>query len=93
MFTESLFGQLVALDAEWLVESMDDISPMVRKEWVALILLPAVSAVAGLYLCHVQDQEADRQCGFSECVTAVNVSVKDQLTLSVSVAAGSTIVS
>lgn len=30
---------------------------------------------------------------FSECVTAVNVSVKDQLTLSVSVAVSSTIVS
>ena len=30
---------------------------------------------------------------FTECVTAVNVSVKDQLTLSVSVAVSSTIVS
>jgi hypothetical protein len=35
------------MDAEWLVESMDGIAPAVRKEWAALILLPAVSSIAG----------------------------------------------
>ncbi|KAF8896340.1 hypothetical protein BD779DRAFT_577402 [Infundibulicybe gibba] len=62
----------VAVTADWLVESMDGISTTIGKEWIALILLPAVSSVA-------------------ECMTAVNVSVKDQLTLSISVAVGSTI--
>ncbi|KAJ7593142.1 hypothetical protein C8J56DRAFT_1162091 [Mycena floridula] len=60
----------VAFVADELVESMDSIP--IRKEWVALILLPAVSCIA-------------------ECVTAISVSVRDQLTLSISVAVGSTI--
>ncbi|KAI0635821.1 Sodium/calcium exchanger protein-domain-containing protein [Trametes polyzona] len=63
---------LVVVDAEWLVETMDHLSPTISKEWIGLILLPTVSSIA-------------------ECVTAVNVSVKDQLTLSISVAVGSTI--
>ncbi|KAI0671627.1 Sodium/calcium exchanger protein-domain-containing protein [Trametes maxima] len=63
---------LVALNAEWLVDSMDHLSPYISKEWIGLILLPTVSSLA-------------------ECVTAINVSVKDQLTLSISVAVGSTI--
>ncbi|CCM02221.1 uncharacterized protein FIBRA_04301 [Fibroporia radiculosa] len=63
---------LVTVDAEWLVDSMDSLSPTLSKEWIGLILLPIVSSIA-------------------ECVTAVNVSVKDQLTLSISVAVGSTI--
>ncbi|KAF9810036.1 hypothetical protein IEO21_07154 [Rhodonia placenta] len=63
---------LVTIDAEWLVDSMDSLSPTLSKEWIGLILLPIVSSIA-------------------ECVTAVNVSVKDQLTLSISVAVGSTI--
>ncbi|RDB25596.1 Vacuolar calcium ion transporter [Hypsizygus marmoreus] len=58
--------------ADLLVISMDGISSKVSKEWVGLILLPAVTAV-------------------TECMMAVNVSVKDQLTLSISVAVGSTI--
>ncbi|EGN98612.1 hypothetical protein SERLA73DRAFT_73232 [Serpula lacrymans var. lacrymans S7.3] len=62
----------VAVTAEDLVESMDGISMTISKQWIGLILLPAVSSIA-------------------ECVTAVNVSVKDQLTLSVSVAVGSAI--
>ncbi|KAH7925491.1 hypothetical protein BV22DRAFT_1064850 [Leucogyrophana mollusca] len=62
----------VSVTAEELVESMDGISTTISKQWVGLILLPAVSSIA-------------------ECVTAVNVSVKDQLSLSVSVAVGSTI--
>lgn len=62
----------VAITADWLVESMDGISTMISKEWVALILLPAVSSIA-------------------ECITAVRVSVRDELATSVSVAVGSTI--
>ncbi|KAI0049769.1 hypothetical protein FA95DRAFT_1556468 [Auriscalpium vulgare] len=63
---------LVAVNAEWLVESMDGLSEDISKEWIALILLPLVECIA-------------------ECVTAINVSVHDQLTLSISVAVGSTI--
>ncbi|KAJ8495977.1 hypothetical protein ONZ51_g1425 [Trametes cubensis] len=63
---------LVAVNAEWLVDTMDNLSPAISKEWIGLILLPTVSSIA-------------------ECVTAINVSVKDQLTLSISVAVGSTI--
>ncbi|KAF8199545.1 Sodium/calcium exchanger protein-domain-containing protein [Pholiota molesta] len=62
----------VAVTVDWLVEAMDEISMTIRKEWVGLILLPAISSVA-------------------ECITAVKVSVKDELTLSVSVAVGSAI--
>ncbi|KAF8134910.1 hypothetical protein EV363DRAFT_844327 [Boletus edulis] len=63
---------LVTFNAEELVESMDGIAMSISKQWVGLILLPAVSSIA-------------------ECVTAMNVSVKDQLGLSVSVAVGSAI--
>ncbi|OJA08485.1 hypothetical protein AZE42_02860 [Rhizopogon vesiculosus] len=66
----------VFIIAEDLVESMDGISTTISKQWVGLILLPAVSSIA-VY--------------FAECVTAINVSVKDQLNLSVSVAVGSSI--
>ncbi|KAI0303810.1 hypothetical protein B0F90DRAFT_1809498 [Multifurca ochricompacta] len=54
--------QLVAVNAESLVESMDQLSGSISKEWVALILLPAMNCIA-------------------ECLTAVNVSRKDRLTL------------
>lgn len=63
---------LVAVAAEWLVESMDKLSRKISKEWIALILLPMMNCIA-------------------ECITAVNVSRRDHLTLSVSVAVGSTI--
>ncbi|KAL6307458.1 Sodium/calcium exchanger protein-domain-containing protein [Sparassis latifolia] len=63
---------LVAVNSEWLVDSMDSLSPYISKEWVGLILLPTVSSVP-------------------ECITAINVSVRDQLSLSISVAIGSTI--
>ncbi|KIJ66859.1 hypothetical protein HYDPIDRAFT_26279 [Hydnomerulius pinastri MD-312] len=68
----TLVTVMVTFTAEELVESMDGISTSISKQWVGLILLPAVSSIA-------------------ECVTAMNVSVKDQLSLSVSVAVGSTI--
>ncbi|KAH8994882.1 Sodium/calcium exchanger protein-domain-containing protein [Lactarius akahatsu] len=63
---------LIAVAAEWLVKSMDNLSHRISKEWIALILLPMMSCIA-------------------ECITAVNVSRRDHLTLSVSVAVGSTI--
>ncbi|KAI0710273.1 Sodium/calcium exchanger protein-domain-containing protein [Earliella scabrosa] len=68
----SVVTVLVALTAEWMVDSMDHLSTSISKEWIGLILLPTVSALA-------------------ECITAINVSVQDQLTLSISVAVGSTI--
>ncbi|KAJ3512673.1 hypothetical protein NLJ89_g3395 [Agrocybe chaxingu] len=36
----------VAVTVDWLVEAMDGISTTISKEWVGLILLPAVSSVA-----------------------------------------------
>ncbi|KAK0204898.1 Sodium/calcium exchanger protein-domain-containing protein [Desarmillaria ectypa] len=62
----------VAFTADLLVEAMNGISTTISKEWVGLILLPAVSSLA-------------------ECATAINVSYRDQLNLSISVAVGSTI--
>ncbi|KAF8071902.1 Sodium/calcium exchanger protein-domain-containing protein [Lyophyllum atratum] len=67
-----LITVFASVTADWLVESMDEISLTISKEWIGFILLPAVTAIA-------------------ECMTAVNVSVKDQLTLSISVAVGSSI--
>ncbi|KAF8905112.1 Sodium/calcium exchanger protein-domain-containing protein [Gymnopilus junonius] len=62
----------VAVTVDWLVAAMDEISMTISKEWVGLILLPAISSVA-------------------EIITAVKVSVKDEVSLSISVAVGSTI--
>ncbi|KAI6042503.1 hypothetical protein EDC04DRAFT_959647 [Pisolithus marmoratus] len=62
----------VAFNADDLVESMNGISGAMSKQWIGLILLPAVSSI-------------------TECVTAMNISVKDQLSLSISVAVNSTI--
>ncbi|KAF9065581.1 hypothetical protein BDP27DRAFT_1450129 [Rhodocollybia butyracea] len=62
----------VAFIADWLVEAMNGISMTISKEWVALVLLPAVSSIA-------------------ECGNAIGVSVQDQVTLSISVAVGSSI--
>ncbi|KAF4614154.1 hypothetical protein D9613_007795 [Agrocybe pediades] len=36
----------VAVTVDWLVEAMDGVSTTISKEWVGLILLPAVSSVA-----------------------------------------------
>ncbi|KAF8656214.1 hypothetical protein AX16_002650 [Volvariella volvacea WC 439] len=62
----------VSVLADWLVATMDGISHAIGKEWVSLILLPTVNALA-------------------ECTTAVTISVKDQMTLSIGVTIGSTI--
>ena len=67
---------LVAVTAEWLVDSIDGLAEggVISKEFIGLILLPIVGNAA-------------------EHVTAVTVSVKDKLTLSLGVAVGSSIVS
>jgi len=86
--------QLVAGTADWLVVTVNgsSVTRYVSKEWTALILLPTVRAIAGMWVALpswksiVTDSSAD-------CVTAVNVSVKDQLTLSSAVGINSTIVS
>ena len=67
---------LVAVTAEWLVDSIDGLASGggISKEFIGLILLPIVGNAA-------------------EHVTAVTVSVKDKLTLSLGVAVGSSIVS
>lgn len=74
---------------------MDGISHAISKQWVGLILLPGVTAVAGAWCFSSFRVHWVLSNAFtaSECMTAVNVSVKDQLTLSISVAVGSTIVS
>ena len=84
----------MAVDAEWMVDTMDHLSPSISKEWIGLILLPTVSAIAGTSWCSdsgVGDTMSEHL--IAECIVAVNVSVKDQLTFSISVAVGSTIVS
>ena len=70
---------------------MDAVSSTISKDWVGLILLPGISSVAGFYFIpfYVTSLKLTFQI---ECLSAVKVSVKDELTLSVSVAVGSTIV-
>ncbi|KAL0954849.1 hypothetical protein HGRIS_003788 [Hohenbuehelia grisea] len=65
---------LVAVTAEWLVDSIDGIASggKISKEFIGVILLPIVGNAA-------------------EHVTAVTVSVKDKLNLSLGVAVGSSI--
>ncbi|KAG6373347.1 hypothetical protein JVT61DRAFT_6491 [Boletus reticuloceps] len=83
---------LVTFNAEELVESMDGIAMSISKQWVGLILLPAVSSIAGRpHAWYALSNFNPQQTSKSECVTAMNVSVKDQLGLSVSVAVGSAI--
>jgi Ca2+:H+ antiporter len=82
----------VAVDAEWMVASIDGISTTISKEWIGLILLPAVSSVAGTAVFKITARSPFMN-QLLECVTAVNVSVKDHLTFSINLAVGSTIVS
>jgi len=65
---------LVAVTAEWLVDSIDGLASggAISKEFIGLILLPIVGNAA-------------------EHATAVTVSIKDKLTLSLGVAVGSSI--
>lgn len=69
---------------------MDKLSGSISKEWIALILLPMMNCIAGGHSVQYPDLDSD---GSEECLTAINVSRKDHLTLSISVAVGSTIVS
>jgi Ca2+:H+ antiporter len=41
---------MVSFNAAWLVDSLDTIESSIDKEWVALIMLPTVSSIAGE--CH-----------------------------------------
>jgi len=56
--------QAVAVTADRLVEAMDGISTTISKEWVGLILLPAVSSVAGLYVLSNSHYQADNLISF-----------------------------
>lgn len=69
---------------------MDGISSTISKDWVGLIVLPCVSAIAGM--CDIRKKSYQNSIIPIECITAVNVSFRDELTLSVSVAVGSSIV-
>jgi Ca2+:H+ antiporter len=69
---------------------MDKLSGTISKEWIALILFPMMNCIAGGHSVFYPDFPSD---GSEECLTAINVSRKDHLTLSISVAVGSTIVS
>ena len=86
--------QLVAVTADWLVVTANEITvnKYVSKEWTGLILLPVVRAIAGTWVAWLRRPSTVTHSSV-DCVTAVNVSVKDQLTLSSAVAIGSTIVS
>ncbi len=45
--SEEVLSQALAVTVELLVTAMDEISTTISKEWVGLILLPAISSVAG----------------------------------------------
>ena len=84
---------MVAITAEFLVDSIDGVtsgSSGLSKEWVGLILLPIVGNAAGGSPPHLRLGPASQPN--LEHVTAVTVSVKDKLTLSIGVAVGSSIV-
>ena len=68
------------------------VNKYVSKEWTGFILLPTVRAIAGAWVAWLR-RPLTVTYSSVDCVTAVNVSVKDQLTLSSAVAIGSTIVS
>lgn len=84
---------MVAVTAEWLVHSIDGMTEKggISREFVGIILLPIVGNAAGKPpLIEDKDEILIRM---SEHATAVTVSVKDKLNLSLSVAAGSSLVS
>ena len=65
--------QLVAINADWLVNSMNgSVSTVIRKQWIALILLPSVSSVAGKSVVILDEldrvDESTRVCVGHECV-------------------------
>ncbi|KAG6842341.1 hypothetical protein C0991_010631 [Blastosporella zonata] len=81
-----------SITADWLVDSMDGVSSAISKEWVGLILLPAVTSLAGYSRVIPIFPWMFTKAYSLECMTAVNVSVKDELSFSIGVAVGSAIV-
>jgi Ca2+:H+ antiporter len=88
-------SQLVAITAEWLVDSINGLteSGTITKEFVGMILLPIVGNAAGWCFVSASYLAWLNVYFIIEHVTAVTVSVKDKLTLSLGVAVGSSIVS
>jgi Ca2+:H+ antiporter len=86
--------QFVAVTAEFLVDSIDGLtaSGKIKKEFVGIILLPIVGNAAGTQISFSHACSSENWLVFVEHVTAVTVSVKDKLTLSLGVAVGSSIV-
>lgn len=87
-------AQIVAVTAEFLVDSIDGLTSTgkISKEFVGIVLLPIVGNAAGssntaLLTPHPSHLPSP------EHVTAVTVSVKDKIDLSLGVAVGSSIVS
>lgn len=94
--TRSPSCKIVAVTAEFLVDSIDGLTDTghISKEFVGLVLLPIVGNAAGLFQHHSKLSEMCILIPYStEHVTAVTVSVKDKLDLSLGVAVGSSIVS
>jgi Ca2+:H+ antiporter len=86
----------VAVTADFLVGSIDGLtdSGKIGKEFVGIILLPIVGNAAGRVPLFFSVLRCTDLKTFSlEHATAVTVSVKDKLTLSLGVAVGSSIVS
>jgi Ca2+:H+ antiporter len=85
-----IHSQAASVTAEILVRSMDEMNTVISKEWVALILLPAVTSLAGQICAWLFYYTLLTIC--AESMTAVNVSVKDRLSLSISIAVGGALV-
>lgn len=83
------------MTAEFLLDSITGVTETghISKEFVGIILLPIVGNAAGMGLVSSANHlRTDIHC-LVEHVTAVTVSVKDKLNLSLGVAVGSSIVS
>lgn len=87
----ALDAALVGVTAEWLVSSINGLveaNPSLSREWVGLILLPIVSrfephqSIIRKVLAELCFQVGNA----AEHFTAVSVSVKDKIDLSISVA-------
>ena len=88
-----LMTAFAGVTAEWLVDSIDGLTATgnVSREFVGLILLPVIGMSARRIIQEL-DLELTLSLGNSvEHITAVTVSVKDKLNLSMSIAVGSSI--
>ena len=83
----------MAVTAEFLLDSMEGVTDTghISKEFVGIILLPIVGNAAGMVPMFSLSRLASDH--ITEHATAVTVSVKDKLNLSLGVAVGSSIVS